>query len=255
MFDDEVVDTGFVEATPDVIVQPETQEQEATVDNVETVEQINPTAVGQKKKVSPEESFKAIRERAAKAERERAELARRLEEIERQKSATPDEDLEFNLGADELAEGKHLSKVDKKIKKLKDELANLREAAHQTALEKELLKVHKDFDEVVSDENIKKLEELNPRKFRVIKNSNADLYDKGLEAYEAIMALGIHENDEFREERQVAEKNLAKPRPLISGASQRGDTPLSNANAFANGLTKDLQKKLWQEMQDLRRKS
>ena len=245
MFDDEVVDQ-VVDNSSTTETQPE---QEATVDNVETVQ-----AQPGKKKVSPEESFKAMRDRTAKAERERDEMIRRMSDMEAQKSAAPEEDLEFNLGADELAEGKHLTKVDKKIKKMQQEINQYKQIAEQNAIEVQLKRKYSDFDDIVSEANIAALREEEPEVFETI-TSSGDLYKKGITAYKMIKKLGIDARDEYKEERQVAEKNLAKPRPLVSGASQRGDTPLSNANAFANGLTKEMKHQLWQEMQDLRRKS
>jgi hypothetical protein len=50
-----------------------------------------------------------------------------------------------------------------------------------------------------------------------------------------------------------AQKNAAKPKPLASVNPQQGDSPLSKANAFANGLTDDLKKQLRKEMEDARR--
>ena len=42
--------------------------------------------------------------------------------------------------------------------------------------------------------------------------------------------------------------NAQKPRPLTSISPQQGDSPLSKANAFANGLTPELQAQLLKEM-------
>ena len=44
-------------------------------------------------------------------------------------------------------------------------------------------------------------------------------------------------------------KNSAKPRPLASVNPQQGDSPLSKANAFANGeFTEADRKRAWAEM-------
>lgn len=240
MFDDEVIEQQ-VEETP---VEQEVQ-QEEVVDKVETTE---------KRKIDPAESFKIVRERAQKAERERDEIARRLQELEAKLNSTPEEDLEIRLGDDDLAEGKHLSKVDKKIKKMQQELQQYKAIAEQNSIEVQLKRKHADFDEVVSEANIEALREQEPDLFDTITASN-DLYKKGLTAYKMIKQLGIGERNEYKADREIAEKNLGKPRPLVSGASQRGNTPLSQANAFANGLTKELQEQLWKEMQETRRRS
>src|ERR1700685_962378 len=81
-------------------------------------------------------SFRDVIAAKRKAERERDEYLRRIEELEarprhQEKAATPkeqtEEDEDFHLGADDIAEGKHIAKVDKraqnKIKALEDRLA------------------------------------------------------------------------------------------------------------------------------------
>ena len=54
-------------------------------------------------------------------------------------------------------------------------------------------------------------------------------------------------------DKRKAQENSAKPRPMASVSPQQGESPLSHANAFANGLTPELQKQLWKEMQDAKK--
>lgn len=70
-----------------------------------------------------------------------------------------------------------------------------------------------------------------------------------------IKNLGIVPQEVPNTEQERVNKNMAKPRPLISASPQQGDSPLSHANAFANGLTDDLKKQLWKEMDQIRRNS
>ncbi len=49
------------------------------------------------------------------------------------------------------------------------------------------------------------------------------------------------------------QKNASKPKPLASVNPQQGDSPLSRANAFANGLTEELKDQLRKEMSESRR--
>jgi len=79
--------------------------------------------------------------------------------------------------------------------------------------------------------------------------NNPDLYTKGASAYTIIKQMGIAPGTSTDLDKERAERNLAKPRPLASvAASQGNDSPLQRANAFANGLTEDLKKQLHQEM-------
>ena len=76
---------------------------------------------------------------------------------------------------------------------------------------------------------------------------------KAVSAYKHIKKLGLYTEDTYQADRDLAQRNAAKPKPLVSVSPQQGDSPLSRANAFANGLTPELQKQLRQEMEDARK--
>ena len=61
--------------------------------------------------------------------------------------------------------------------------------------------------------------------------------------------MGIAPGTTSNPDREQAQRNMAKPRPLASvAASQGNDSPLQRANAFANGLTEELRSQLHREM-------
>ena len=79
--------------------------------------------------------------------------------------------------------------------------------------------------------------------------NNPDLYTKGASAYTIIKQMGIAPGSSLEADKERAERNLAKPRPLASVASSQGnESPLQRANAFANGLTEELRQQLHKEM-------
>ena len=193
-------------------------------------------------------NFKILRDQAQRAERERDELARRLKEIESRNVSLPEESDDFNLAPDDLAEGKHLSKVAQKIKKLEQQV-------YVSSTESRLKSQFPDFDKVVSKENIEALKEAEPELADAI-TASSDLYSKAVSAYKLIKKLGIHqESGLFEQEKAVAQRNASKPKPLASVSPQQGDSPLSKANAFANGLTEELKAQLRREMEEARRAS
>ncbi len=201
-------------------------------------------------------SFREIREAKKKAERERDEYMRRLEELEaRQKAATPVEE-ELELGADDLAEGKHLSKVDRraqtKIKELEQRIAKYETRTEEQRAEAQLRAKYPDFDKVVSRDNIELLTEAYPELARSIYSTN-DLYTKAVSAYTLIKKFGIHQESPFASEKMVAQKNTSKPRPLTSVSPQQGEGALTRANAFASGLTDDVKAQMLREMNDARK--
>ena len=237
MFDD-TQNTDQIEQVEQTEVQ---QEQQAS-------EQQPAENLHQQTQVSPENSFKQLRAKAERAERERDELMRRLAEVEaKSRPQQPQEDEDFRIGDDEIAEGKHLSKIAKKMKKLEEQIANYQQQTNVSTTEARLKAQYPDFDKVVNKENIELLRESYPDVAATL-NSSSDLYNTASSAYTLIKKLGIAQEDKYAEDRARAQTNAAKPRPLTSISPQGADSPLSRANAFAGPLTDDLKKTLHREM-------
>jgi chromosome segregation ATPase len=241
----------------DQLESQEAQSDQAETQETEVMEQPEQPVV----KISPEKqaNIRELRLKAEQAERERDELKRRLLEIEQQKLASqqiqqPVEDDEVNLAPDDLAEGKHLSKVGRKIKKLEEQLRHQQYQTQTAITEAKLKQQYADFDQVVCKDNLDRLRSEHPEIAETIINSGADLYSKGVSAYSMIKKLGIvSELEAFKGERQLVHKNANKPRPSVSLSPQQGESPLHKANAFANGLTDDLKTQLRKEMEEARR--
>jgi len=222
--------------------------QEVIQDQSEAPEELLHEELQESVKPSPQESFRQLKAKAERAERERDELLRRLQETERlkQQHQQPVED-EVHLNPDDLVEWKH---VDSKIRKLENQLRAQQQQQALAAAEMRLKAQFPDIDQVVSAENVQKLSLLYPE-FAEILNESGDLYKKAASAYKMIKNLGIMPNTQpVYKERELARANVVKPRPMASISPQQGDSPMSHANAFANGLTPDLQAQLLKEMRD-----
>lgn len=214
----------------------------------------------QERKPLPNESFKELRSAKERAEQERDLLLRKMMEMEQyvkqqqqvQVAPQDDSDADFDIDADALVEGKSLKKVASRIKKLEARLQESQVRNQMSASEARLRSQYPDMDQVLSRENIEQLSIQHPEIARTI-GSTQDLYDKGVAAYTMIKNLGIHKDKIFEQDRVKAMANTQKPRPLASVSPQQGDSPLSKANAFANGLTDDLKEQLRKEMYAARR--
>ncbi len=232
--------------------QPET-EPELVENQPEVVPEV---ATPVEKPSAAQESWKALRQQKELAEKRALEAEKRLQESQKQpnQQAADEEDLSLNLGEDDFAEGKHLSKVDKKIQRLENQLKQYQEQSALSATEARLKAQFPDFDRILSVENMDNLQAAYPEIANTINSSN-DLYSKAVTAYTMIKKLGIApQEDVFSNDRALAQRNAAKPKPLASISPQQGDSPLSKANAFANGtLTDDLKKSLWKEMNEYRK--
>jgi len=214
-----------------------------------------------KPQYDPQASFKTLREAKLKAEAERDELMRKIAELEgRSRPASQaqeqEEEEDVTLGADDLVEGKHISKIQKKaqskIKQLEERLSRYESQTAQERTEYALKQKFQDFDKVVTPDNIAMLNEAYPEIARSL-YTNEDLYTKAVSAYTLIKKFGIFQESPFASEKAQVSKNVAKPRPVTSLSPQQGDNALSRANAFASGLTDDLKAQLLKEMQAARK--
>lgn len=230
---------------------PEVAPQEINDQVQETLQQDTQVSSStQTQKTDTERNFKQLREKAERLERERDEALRRLDATNAQKLSNEDESVDIR--PDELVEGKHLSSYQKKLKKMEERLAIYEEQAQELAIQAQLKAKFPDFDAIVSKENIEKFREQEPEWAEAIA-ANPNTWSKAVAAYKAIKQSGIIIDNAFAHERALAQKNTNKPRPLSSISPQQGDTPLSRANAFANGLTDDLKKQLWKEIEESRK--
>lgn len=208
-------------------------------------------------------NMRALREQNEKIARERDEAFRRLQEYEAQlkpqtspqradNSSVESEDLQFQLGDDELAEGKHLSKMVKKIRQMESKLAQYEQQSSATSAELKLKAELPDFDKIVTADNIKTLSATYPDIAKSL-GSNPDLYSAAKSAYTIIKNLGIYVEDTYQTQRDIVQRNMAKPKALASVSPQQGTSPLSKANMFADGLTPELKAQLRAEMEACRK--
>ncbi len=229
--------------------EPAEQEVQESVQE-QVVEQAAPVIT----KTAPQESWKILREKAERAERRAAELEKALLEAQQKDTYDEEEDLSVNVEDDSLVEGKHLSKVSKKIQNLENQIRKYEQQSSVTSTEARLKNKYPDFDAIVSIENLENLRSAYPEIAHTI-DSSSDLYSKAVTAYTMIKRLGITpQEDPFKNEKEIAHRNAAKPKSLASISPQQGDSPLSKANAFANGtLTEDDKSRIWKEMNQYRR--
>lgn len=232
------------EISPEVVEaleQPVQQEEQAPVEQATTVPE------EPKKESDFDRNLRVMRERAAKAERERDELMRKLAEKEQpQLPKQEEEDLEVNLNPDDLAEGKHLSKVAKKIRKLEEKLAQYERQSATTTAELKLKTEMPDFDNVVTKENIEMLRASYPELAETLA-ANPDMYSKAKSAYTLIKRFGIAPDESINQDKARALKNASKPVPSVAIAKTSA-SPLSQVNMFENGLTEEVKDKLYKEM-------
>ena len=247
-------------------VEEQVQEQQVEVHQEQPVEEPEESVTEKKTDTESEkpasQSFKAIREAKEKAEKENYLLMQQLLEYQKGQQAksqqqTPepapiDDDINFDIDEDGLVEGRYVKKVTNRIKNLEKQLQAYESQAKQQSVESRIKSQFPDFEKVVSEENIQMLNSQFPEIASSLRDTS-DLYSKAVSTYNIMKRFGIHRDDPHAQERIQALKNTQKPKPLASVSPQQGDSPLSKANAFANGLTEDLKSQLRREMMAARR--
>lgn len=245
-----------LESTHEESSQVEEDDQSDEVDEIEEVEEIV-----QPVKKTKEDNLRIMREKAERAERERDLMMTRMIEMEaREKKYQPkpepikeevEEELKFDFSEDDLVDGKTAKKMLQKIERLEKKLNNQSHQSKEMATESRIKSDFPDFDKVVSVDNVQRLNEEYPE-IAITLRDTPDLYNKAAAAYKIMKKFGIHK-ELYGTDKAKAIENAKKPRPLASVSPQQGDTPLSKANAFANGMTKELQEQLRKEMAEARK--
>lgn len=222
-----------------------------------------PESLQQRRDESPQGMrIKTLRQLKEKAERERDEAvallnkqqqtsldtARDMQQLQPQQSS---DEFDIAIAPDEIAEGKHISKMSNEIKALRKQLNEHKQNSTLMTAEATLKIKYPDIDSIVSKENMEILSIQYPEIYATVQSS-PDFYNKAAAAYTMIKKLGIHVDDPYQEDKEIAQRNAAKPRPTSSIGAQR-ESALSNANAFAHGLTPELKSQLYKEMMDMRK--
>lgn len=222
------------------------------------------------KNSSAQESFRMLRERVERAEREKDELMKYV----LQSKTTPQpnqpvveednsyQEYDIQVEDDALIEGKHakrLAQANKKmaqdLREIKQELKRVNSQQNQSndsIIESQLRQQYPDLDAVVNKDTLDQLKRDYPEIAETIR-MNPDLHARGTTAYNVIKKFGIYKDRSFDVAKVNVNKNINKPRPVSSLNPQQGESPLSKANAFANGLTDDLKKQMLKEMNDARK--
>lgn len=238
---------------------------EESVGTTETVVEALPTApVVQETRAVQEDprerDWRAVRAKADEAKqvaREKEQLEREIafykEQVSRKQYNKPEEDEEDYRTDTE----KQLQAEMEELKRLVSQQAKDNHLAKQQAAsaraEQRLVQDYPDIREVVSDDNIKRLEFDYPHLYNSV-IASSDIYTVGSAAYEMIMAKGIYKKTASNVLNNLSSLNISrnssKPRSASSVSPQAGETPISKASNFmGNSISSEEERKaLYAEM-------
>jgi hypothetical protein len=208
-------------------------------------------------------NFREMRMQMAQRDREIEELRQLINSQKQaavQQKADEEADREFSFDPEDLANGGHLNAMAKRMKVLEKKLQQTQQQseeakkqAYKADVEQHLRRIYPDFDSVISNENVEKFAQQYGALAKSIAN-DPDYFNQCSAAYMAIKNTGISTAATYQPQIDRIKQNMAKPRPLTSIAPQQAESPLARANAFAEGLTPELQKSLNAEMNLARRR-
>jgi hypothetical protein len=104
----------------------------------------------------------------------------------------------------------------------------------------------KDFNSVLSEENVKRFAAERPMEFKAI-TSHPDHYGRGLGAYNAIKNSGMLNN--MPSEPSRIQQNMSKPKAASTVSPSSGETPLTRVGDYDRRyLTEERKQQLFEEM-------
>ncbi len=208
-------------------------------------------------------NFREMRMQMAQRDREIEELRQLINAQKQamvQQKTEEEAELDINFDPEDLANGAHLNTMYKELKAVKKQLKQTQQQseeakkqAYKADVEQHLRRMYPDFDSVLSPENVEKFAQQYGALAKSIAN-DPDYLNQCSAAYTAIKNTGIAAAATYQPQIDKIKQNMAKPRPLTSIAPQQAESPLARANAFAEGLTPELQKSLVAEMNQARRR-
>jgi len=177
--------------------------------------------------------------------------AQKQQERQQQEQPKPRQELEFELQLgddDDLVDVKTVKTILANQKELAKSLRESNQKNVQMTSEARLKAQYPDLNKVVSDANQETLRKEDPDLFASLM-SNPDPYSQWAAAYKAIKRYGIYKEDVYVADKQRAQDNMSKPRPLNSVNPQQGNSPLTKVNAFSDGtLTQEDKDREWKEV-------
>lgn len=197
-----------------------------------------------------EQNFKQLREANLELERKIALMEQSLKEPQSLKSAKSEPTLdELDLRDDDLAEGKHYKALKREVRQLNEAVAKANAEREKLAAEARLRANYPDIFNIVTKDNMEELAKVEPELVESIITS-PNTYSQHVSAYKLIKKYGIGTQDPYADDKARAQKNMAKPKSAATVAPRLGESPLSDAERFQNGLTPELQSQLLREMDE-----
>lgn len=213
---------------------------------IETTQQVHTPTPQDNSLYAMRKKLEAEEEARRAAERRAYELEQKLtsyNQPQQQQQAQVEED-DLAVDNDDYVQAKHiktsnkkfshkLSNTERKIAELEQKLAYVEAKSYTDAL--------KDFNEIVTEDNIKTLAKLYPEDYETLQ-SVTNLRVKSKTAYNMIKNYGIVGTKDMRDAEARIQTNNQKPKLASLGSPQTAPTPLSRLNDYERRVLSEADK-------------
>lgn len=205
-------------------------------------EEVQPTP--EPKRGDQEYNWRETRRKLEAMESQNRELK---DKIDRMSGPQKNEDDDLaKLADDDIVTAKQARSLAAKMaRQVADEVVRQREVS---TLDERLKTKFPDFDSIVTRENIETLKQNEPELAMSLNAISHDPYAQATAAYKILKKHGFGVSEDVVKNKARAEANSKKPVSVQTVTKQ--SSAIGNAYQFENGLTPELKKQLWKDMQD-----
>jgi len=230
-------------------VEQETAQAVLPADESKSAEEMQKAEAFAKKSKEDDQdrNWKEARRKMQELERKAREQEELIQRLSVPKNAVEEDELD-KLGDEDIVTKAQARKLAAKMaEEIAQKVIKQREAS---TVDERLQIKYPDFAQVVTKENIELLKETEPELAESL-GYNPDPYKQGIAVYKLLKKAGIG-IDEMKaqapsKEKEKAIQNSQKP---VSVNAVTKQSAIGNAHLFENGLTPELKKTLWKEMQE-----
>ncbi len=197
----------------------------------------------QRKRNDAEYNWAEVRRQMKEKDQQIEELGKQFSEMAKRNPPPEEVDELANLAEDDILTVAQAKKLATKMARtVAQDVMKERDAA--TVDERVQLKFS-DYADVVTKENIELLKQTEPELAQSLYHM-PDPYSQAVAAYKLLKRVAAPGESSMSLEKKKAQENSQKPLSVNAVTKQ---SAIGNAHLFENGLTKDLKKQLWTEMQ------
>ena len=230
-------DEEIMDVVPDVVLPPDSEQPSERQEEIQEVQQ--------RKRNDAEYNWNEARRKMEQLERKSREQEEMIARLQQPKEEADDE--LNNLAEDDILTVSQARKLATKMaKQVANEAIRQREAL---TVDDRLRSKFSDYDQVVTTENIELLKQNDPELALSLQRLSDDPYAQSIAAYKLLKNTGYGAPTKIAAptlEKKKALENSQKPLSVNTVTKQ---SAIGNAHAFENGLTPDLKKQLWADMQ------